>query len=261
MGEMRLLTKLTARADAAYDHTHHAKLRGRLWGALAGTEFDERHEIDEPLGFCFSLVFPPKSMSEGDERWLLVAAPEEELLAHVAEDLQDDRELNVGEMPFRVEHVHTLSPDVGEPGTSGTLESGTGVLVRIPPDRREEYGIENGHGDTATFWRPEHSMAPFRRQVRANLDRKHRLFAPDYLPGPSDCEGELFDSYDLLKTYALPVQVTEAQEMTYVLSKWELGYTVRDEDHRRHLNLALDCGIGERNALGFGFVNIADHDE
>jgi CRISPR-associated endoribonuclease Cas6 len=164
-------------------------------------------------------------------------------------------------MPFHVEHVHALSPDVGEPGTSGTLESGTGVLVRIPAERREEYGIENGHGDTATFWRPEHSMAPFRQQVRANLDRKHRLFAPDYLPGPSDCEGELFDSYDLLKTYALPVQVTEAQEMTYVVSKWELGYTVRDDDHRRHLNLALDCGIGERNALGFGFVNIAEHDE
>jgi CRISPR-associated endoribonuclease Cas6 len=255
---MRLLTKLTARADAVYDNAHHDKLRGRLWGALKGTEYDERHDTDEPPGFCFSLVFPPGEMAEGDERWLLVAAPEEELLAHIAQDLKDDRELNVGEMPFQVEHVHALSPDVGEPGTSGTLESGTGVLVRIPPDRREEYGIENGHSDTATFWRPAHSMAPFRRQMAANLDRKHRLFAPDYLPGPSDTEGELFDSYDLLKTYALPVQVTENREMTYVVSKWELGYTVRDDDHRRHLNLALDCGIGERNALGFGFVNIAE---
>jgi CRISPR-associated endoribonuclease Cas6 len=44
--------------------------------------------------------------------------------------------------------------------------------------------------------------------------------------------------------------------MTYVLSKWRFGYEVRDDDHRRHLNLALDTGIGGRNALGFGFLNI-----
>jgi CRISPR-associated endoribonuclease Cas6 len=54
------------------------------------------------------------------------------------------------------------------------------------------------------------------------------------------------------------VTVTEGQEMTYVLSKWEFSYTVRDDHHRRHLNLALDCGLGERNSLGLGFVNITD---
>lgn len=257
---MRLLVKLEARADAAFDHTHHAKIRGRIWRAFDGTDYEERHDSGEPPGFCYSLVFPPKNMCEGDQRHLLIASPDEEMLAHVADNLQANRELNLGEMPFTIKRVHALSPDVGEPGTSGTLESGTGVLVRVPPWQREEYGIEADHGDTATFWRPEHTMEPFRKQVRANLDKKHGLFAPDYLPGPSDCEGDLFDSYDLLKTYALPVDVTRGQQMTYVVSKWELGYTVRDDDHRRHLNLTLDCGIGERNALGFGFLNVQEDD-
>ncbi|HET7323185.1 MAG TPA: CRISPR-associated endoribonuclease Cas6, partial [Halococcus sp.] len=34
-----------------------------------------------------------------------------------------------------------------------------------------------------------------------------------------------------------------------------------NDDHRRHLNLALDCGLGERNSLGFGFVNIMEDDD
>jgi len=255
---MRLLIRLSARADAAYDNAHHAKLRGLLWGALDGTKYDDRHDTDEPPGFCFSLVFPPRDMHRGEERFLLVASPEEELLAHVAQDLQADRELNVGEMPFMIEEMQTLSPDVGEPGTQGTLETGTGVLVRIPPWQRDRYEIEVDHGDSATFWRPEHKMEPFRKQLIANLDRKHGLFAPEYLPGPSDCEGELFEEYELMKTYALPVDVTEGERMTFVVSKWKLGYTVRDDDHRRHLNLALDCGVGERNALGFGFVNVEE---
>ncbi|WP_199237873.1 CRISPR-associated endoribonuclease Cas6 [Halorubrum sp. GN12_10-3_MGM] len=250
------MAHLSARADAAYQNDYHHKLRGRLWDALDGTAYDDRHNDGEPPGFSYSNPFPPHNMQEGDDRKLLVASPDEELLANVAADLLDEPELNIGEMPFHVEDVTSLEPDVGEPGTRGTIETGTGLLVRIPPWRCEEYGIDHPGGDTAVFWRPEHSMAPLRKQLEDNLDQKHDRFAHDHLPGPSDVEGDLFDGYELIKTFAVPVTVTEGQEMTYVLSKWEFSYTVRDDHHRRHLNLALDCGLGERNSLGLGFVNL-----
>lgn len=254
---MRVLARLRARADAAYDNTYHNKLRGRLWGALEGTDYDELHDEQRPKPFTYSNPFPPGEMREGDERTLLVASPDEELLAHVAADLQDDPELNIGEMPFTVEDFSAISPDVGEPGTSGTIDTGTGVLVRIPPWRFEEYGMDVDH-DEAEFWRPEHTMEPFRNQIEANLDKKHDLYCPDYLPGPSDVDGDLFDGYELIKTFAIPVTPTTGERETWVLSKWKFDYTVRDDDHRRHLNLALDVGLGERNSLGFGFVNITD---
>lgn len=257
---VRVMASLSARADAAYDNTYHHKLRGRFWGALEGTEFDERHASGEPPGFSYSNPFPPKDMQEGDERTLLVASPNEELLAHVAADLFDDRELNIGEMPFHVKDVTALDPDVGEPGMQGVIETGTGLLVRIPPWRCDEYGIDHPGGDTAVFWRPEHTTEPLVTQLEANLDKKHGLYAHDHLPGPSDVDGELFDSYELIKTFAIPVEVTQGERRTLVLSKWRFGYTVRDDHHRRHLNLALDCGLGERNALGLGFVNITEKD-
>lgn len=197
-------------------------------------------------------------MDEGDERTLLIASCEEALLAHVAADLREHPELNIGEMPFQVRDVTPLWPDVGEPGTSGTLETGTGVLVRIPPWRFDEYDIDVD-SDEAEFWRPKHTMEPFHNQIEANLDKKHGLFCPDYLPGPSEVDGDLFDGYELLKTFAIPVTPTTGERETWVLSKWRFDYTVRDEDHRRHLNLALDVGIGERNSMGFGFLNIVDH--
>jgi CRISPR-associated endoribonuclease Cas6 len=255
---MRILIELSARADTAYDNSYHHKLRGRIWRALDGTEYDEIHDKNQPKPVTYSNPFPPGDMEEGDERTLLIASPDEELLAHVAADLKDDRELNIGEMPFTVEGLSPLSPDVGEPGTSGTLESGTGVLVRIPPWRFDEYGIDSDH-DQAEFWRPEHTMEPFINQVESNLDRKHDLYCPDYLPGPSDVDGDLFDGYELIKTFALPVTPTQGERETWVLSKWRLDYTVRDDDHRRHLNLTLDVGLGERNSLGFGFINIQNH--
>jgi len=256
---MRLLVRLSARADTAYDTVYHHKLRGRLWETLEGTEFGERHDENIPSEFCYSNPFPPDDMEAGDRRTLLVASPYEELLSHVARNLQTDRELNIGEMPFHVEGLSQLAPDVGEPGTSGIIESGTGVVVRIPPRRFEDYGIAR-EGDTAAFWRPEYTTEPFRTQITNNLDRKHGRVYPER-PGPSKRAGPLFDTHELIKTFALPVTVTTGEQMTYVLSKWRFEYTVRDNHHRRHLNLALDCGIGERNALGFGFVNIVEDDD
>jgi len=256
---VRILVRLRARADTVYDNTYHHKLRGRIWGALEGTAYDEIHDENRPKPFTYSNPFPPGDMAEGDSRTLLIASPDEELLAHIAADLKEEPELNIGEMPLRVEDLSPLDPDVGEPGTSGTIESGTGVLVRIPPWRFDEYGIDTEH-DEAEFWRPEHTMEPFQNQIEANLDKKHGLYCPEYLPGPSECDGALFDGYELIKTFALPVTPTQGQRETWVLSKWRFEYTVRDDDHRRHLNLALDTGIGERNSAGFGFVNIAKNE-
>lgn len=252
-----MLVDLHARADAAYDNAYHHKLRGRLWEALDGTRFEQAHDENRPKPITYSNPFPPGEMQEGDNRTLLVASPEEELLANVAADLLADRELNIGEMPFHVDDVTSLSPDVGEPGTSGTIETGTGVLIRIPPWRFDEYGIDNEH-DEAAFWRPKHTVEPFTNQLEANLDKKHGLYCPDYLPGPSEVNGDLFDGYELIKTFAIPVTPTTGVEETWILSKWRFDYTVRDDDHRRHLNLALDVGVGERNSLGFGFINIEE---
>jgi len=255
---VRILARLTARRDAAYDNAYHHKLRGRIWRALRDTEFEPRHSSDEPPGFTYSNPFPPGDMREGEDRTLLVASPNEQLLAHVASDLLNERELNVGEMPFRVTDLSELDPDVGEPGTSGTLETGTGVLVRIPRHRFDEYGIDAPDGDTDEFWKPRHPVEPFRTQLENNLDRKHNLFAPEHLPGPSDVDRELFDEYELIKKFAVPLTVTEGTMRQFILTKWRFGYTVRDNHHRRHLNLALSTGVGERNSLGLGFLNILE---
>lgn len=255
---MRLLIRLRANADARYNHAAHHKLRGRLWQGLDRPEFDDLHDREAPVGVCNSQIYPWGEIEEDDERNVLVSAANRDVLQAIASGLVEDREFNVGEMEFRIEEVTPLSPDVGEPGTRGTLETGSGVLVRIPPWRLEEYGLADESDGESLFWQPEHSIEPFQRQLKNNLDRKHGQFCPEYLPGPSEFDEPLFEEYELQKKYALPLTVSQGVERTVVLTKWKFGYRVRDDDHRRHLNLALDTGIGERNALGLGFLNITE---
>jgi CRISPR-associated endoribonuclease Cas6 len=259
ISDVRLLVHLRARRDAAYATDYHRSLAGRLWQALDDPRFDALHDASEPNGFCFGNPFPFGRLEEGDRRSLLIAAVDDVVLDTVASSLRAEPTFEVEGMAFTVEDITTLSPDVGEPGTRGVLECATGLVVRIPPSRFDEHGID-APGDAPEFWTPEHSLGSLKRHLERNLERKHDRFCADYLPGPDAVDGDLFDEYELLKTYALPVRVTEGVEETYVLSKFRFGYRVRDEDHRRHLNLALDAGLGERNSLGFGFVNVRENE-
>lgn len=252
---MRILADLTARRDAAYNPAYHPKLRGRIWGALDGTEYDEHgHAIP---GFSFSNPFPWGKIVEGDDYHVLIASAREEQLAHITADLLNDKELNIGEMPFRVTNTSPLDPDVGSPGTTGVLETATGVYAVTPERYLEE---DDSADEYDTYWRPEHGMTAFFNYIETQLQAKHDRFMPDSVPGPAAVDTPLFEEYELLKTFALDVEVTQGVEQTLILSKWEFPYRVRDDVHREHLNLALDVGLGGRTPLGFGFINKQQED-
>lgn len=267
---MRLLVRLNAQTDAAWDNACHHKIRGRIWQALRGTRWEAFHDIPEPMGLSYTLPFPWGDLSEGETRNLLIASPHPDMLAHINASLLDDPEFNIGEIPFDVADVSPLDPDVGAAGSTGTLETMTGALCQIPAHKREEYGIEvvDDVDGTPTFWRPEHTFEPFITQIKKNALRKHRLFVEGEHPGlatdggvvleenrRSEDDLHLFDGWDFQNDFSIPVNVTTNEQHPFVLSKWEFPYTVQDEAHREMLNLLLDTGIGGKNAYGFGFMN------
>ena len=137
-------------------------------------------------------------------------------------------------MPFRVTDARPVDPDVGPPGTEGVLETDTGVYAVTPPqylDDPDEY-------DDETFWRPEHGMEAFFDHVETQLQRNHDRFMPNGDPGPKEVDAPLFETYEMIKKYWLDVQLTEDTEWTVLVSKWRFPYRVRNDHHRRHLNLA-----------------------
>lgn len=246
---MRVLIDLEAEMDAAYDTEYHGKLRGRIWEALRDTPYDE-HGADTP-GFTFSNPFPWGDIEEGDELKLLVASPREEQLAYITADFLENPEVYAGSMPFGVTDARPLDPDVGPPGTEGVLETATGVYAVTPP----QYLDDPDEHDDETFWRPEHGMEAFFDHIETQLQRNHDRFMPSSYLGPGEVDEPLFEEYEMIKKYWLDVQLSGGTEWTVLVSKWEFPYRVRDDRHRRHLNLALDVGIGRRTPLGFGFLN------
>lgn len=278
----RIITKVRARNDASYQLEYHYPLRSRIYSALKGTRYDERHDNPQPPGFVTSSIMPFGDLSEGDERTLIIAAHERDLLQHILSDFDQNRELNLGELPLTVDSAWIKDTDVGGPGSTGTITTRTGVLVEIPPSMFSQFGITELVEDTEQpeFWRPHLGRGPFDALVEGNLARKDSLFTDNGTVSADDdtatlltdgsgesssefnleLDGPLFDSAEFLKDFAKPIMVTRSPDVrrTAVLSKHNFEFTVRNQRHRHLLNLALDCGLGSKNHLGLGFLDLTE---
>ncbi|WP_049968216.1 CRISPR-associated endoribonuclease Cas6 [Haloferax prahovense] len=240
---MRTLVKLRAERDFAYDNTYNHKLQGRLYNDLRDNGYGA--VLDEgPKTFSYSNIFPPRDAEAGDSRSLIFAASDQDLVTSVAYGLCSEPEVNIGEMPLRAEEAFTLDPKVGE---SGSLTTGTPIVIRFGTETAAEYGIETEYD--RTYWRPEHGMDLFFDSLYGNLQKKYERVYDESAPSPP-----YFSGYSFQKVVPKPVTYADG-DVTYVGTEWEFDYEIRSAAHRRILNLALDAGLGELNGLGFGFIN------
>ena len=264
---MRVELALDAIADAEYDPSAHHKLRGRIWRGLEEhNKYTQVHDTSHGIGFAFSNVFPWGHIEEGDRRYVRIASPRREVLDDLVQHFSENRTFDIGQMRFRVADISAHAPQIGEAGSTGRMDTGTGVFCRMNRRLADEHGLDTsemdaGESETKLYWRPKHGLEPLQAAIRRSLQQTHEQYGNEYYDGPAEGDEPLFDEIEAIKddvTYAIRFQPATEVNRTVILSKWRLGYRVRDEIHRYHLNLALDAGIGQRREHGFGFLNLRE---
>lgn len=251
----QLLLRLEATRDCAWEREYHRRVRGRLAQALEQAGIDAFHDHETRPPFAFSDFYPVRDglhpgmdLSEGDHVHLLVGTPSVDAMEAVAGDLQTDPEITVGSMVFEARAAKPIATDVGAVGASGTLTTASGIVLGVVEDRRTT------DTDTVEYWTDRtHSTEDFRASLESHADR---LLGHE--TGVEAVDGALFETVEHLKTYSTRLRVTPEESITLTASKWDLNYTVRDEDHREALNALLGLGVGRRRSYGFGMLQTRD---
>jgi len=253
---LRLLVRLKALRRAAYNLAYHKDLQGLVYRFLRNSAFKTLHDRKGPKYFSFSNLIPPSGViNEGSNKTLIVASPDGHLIETLSHSLEGvmNREIRIGEMTFRIESAGVFSHDLPQ-NASGefTLTSGTPIVVRIPQDRLQEYGITAKHPYRYVYWRKEHTPTAFMKQLEENLVKKYN----DYY----DAELEPFQIFEQLrfkKQVAIPLRM-KGEESTIIGTLWDFHFTPLNGVKRDLLQFGLDAGFGEMNSLGFGFMNITE---
>ena len=223
-----------------------------------GTPFQALHDKPGYKFFCFSNIFTPNKTGEKREfsneiaatekcNWI-IASPNplfiQTLQDKINAKINSNETLSIGIAQFRPLTTKRVKTRIGD---NAILKSATPIVIRVPQAMYANYGIESGL--PYLYWRPDMGFNAFIKQVEENLFKKYNEYH-----GTAIEKSPLFEAFRFRKPTTSQI-VEESRNIPVHGSIWEFQFSALTSMQKKILEFGMDCGFGERNTLGFGFVN------
>jgi len=244
---MRIIVRLQSLADSAYDMKYYHKLQGFVYSLLKDGPYHVLHDKKGYRFLCFSNMFPPENIKKDDVRNLIVSSPDSVLIKLLKEKLLEKENACIGEMSFKIEEVSILEPKTQK---NCKLITGTPIIIRIPKRNYEKYGVKPPKDYDYVFWRKNYSFEAFIRQLESNLFKKYNEYHKTEIK-----EFRIFEQFLFKKQDCNHIIINGKEEKVFG-SIWEFIFSYLDNEQIKILQFGLDCGFGEMNSMGFGFMNV-----
>ncbi|HID09361.1 TPA: CRISPR-associated endoribonuclease Cas6 [Candidatus Micrarchaeota archaeon] len=230
---VRVKISITPEEDFAWSEINQNLLVGLVWNLIKGTGYEILHDQRGFKFFTFSEIFPFGDFKKDEAKSMIISSPDPRFAEKIAEKIGDCYTARLGSHPV------TLSTDkVFRIRPSSTWEAGSPVVVRL---------------DSGRYWREDqNTLGEFIRLLEQNAVAKYRAYTGDQAFG---IEFPLFEQYEFVKGVVHSFRKGDGQRVMIIGSKWRFGLPKGWKMYREFYSFLMDCGIGEKNAMGYGFVN------
>lgn len=195
---------------------------------LKSEKLKNKHEEKGFKFFCFSDVF-----SKDEYYYILFSSPSKEFVMETYNIFKRIEYFYIGYNIFRKIDVKKLNFKIGK-----KIDWITGSPVVVYYNNKPFSFLK------------DRDYSIFFARLKENAIKKYT----SYYSEPITIE-ELFDKVNLKKSVAIPLQ-KDRKKFVIFGSMWnslEKSYIPKEE--RKFYQFLLDAGIGEKNSLGFGFIN------
>ncbi|MEM2857097.1 MAG: CRISPR-associated endoribonuclease Cas6 [Candidatus Nitrosocaldaceae archaeon] len=286
---MRILLKLESTRDQEYQLDYHYSVQGFIYNMLKGSRFEDIHDKDGYKFFCFSNIFPYSSIiKKGDKKHLFISSPSDDLIMYIAKRVREHKRskdvISVGAMKFLINGLKIIRCTLNK--SQFTFIAATPIIVRIP---REKYtGLNPKHNYNYLYWRRDYPLELFIRQLEDNLYKKYKAYTGldiennvkeeientrnnyELGDGSNDSvitevsnnnspSGHIINKLMFIKQIAKEIHV-HGNRHIIICTLWRFWFNLEQYNRcsaiLKLLQFAMDVGFGERNSLGFGFMNI-----
>ena len=239
---MRIILKLKSSTTFSIKFEYHSKIQGFLYSILKNTSFDYLHDKKGFKFFSFSNIFKVKDNNLFN---LIISSPSSKLIREIAYHLQKIREnnipLEIGNT-FVLETFTILNYNLSFPIKIITASP---IIIRIPLKRFSEYS-EKSNPYNMIYWRDSYPLDLFIEFLELNLKKKYYEFSNYKI------KDRIFEQFTFKKQVSTRILIGN-RFIPIIGSLWEFCFF-------KHISqdfqlFALDCGLGERNSMGFGFMN------
>jgi CRISPR-associated endoribonuclease Cas6 len=156
--------------------------------------------------------------------------------------------IKIGNLELIINDIQILETNLKPPFT---LITGTPIIVRISRNSYQKFNIQTKYPYSYIFWRKEYPLEMLTRQLEENLCAKYAEFTGREIARENEIL--IFQKLSFRKQISTRIYLHN-KEQTVIGSLWEFLFD--NELNTEILQFGLDCGLGERNSMGFGFMNV-----
>ncbi len=219
-----------------------------IYNLLKNTDFHLVHNYEKSRtrtpSFCYSNLFSSTNERTENIRKLIISSPNEELIELLYQKLSKLDFVYLGKEPYKILEydIFTLNyRDVKHILTS------TPVIIRIPRSKLEDYSININKQYQYIYWRQSFPLEIFLKQLENNLRRKFYNYYGIHTNSSLNFEWFVFK-----KQVSTRLLIHKTSHII-IGTVWE--FFVDQAKDKELFNFGIDAGFGERNTMGFGFIN------
>ncbi len=233
---MRILISMKTRENFVYNEINQYFIQSFIWNLLRDTGYSGMHDKPNFKFFSFSNIFPVSDFKENEEKQFIISSPDKQFIEILAEKLGNIKQFRLGIHEFEMNNVKKFSATLSQ-----NWQTATPIVLYENNNANRYYSVKRN---------PD--LGFFLERLKDNALKKYNIFYNENL----NFEEPLFDRMFFKKQVA--VHLRKAQKEFLILGtiwKFEINLLRCNNEKRKFYNFIMDCGLGEKNSLGFGFVN------
>ncbi|MHA1222284.1 MAG: CRISPR-associated endoribonuclease Cas6 [Candidatus Heimdallarchaeaceae archaeon] len=234
---MRLLISFEPKWFFSENQITKHDIQGFIYGLFKSEEKKVyiKHDSKQFKFFCFSDIFPFGNFKPHIIKKLIISSPSKTFIKALYHNISPKKEFHLGGCP-----VDKIDVKIFDLKPSSEFISGSPIVL-YKDNQKNEYFSFKKHGDLNFFL----------NRLQDNALKKYNIFYKEELV----VEHELFSDCEFSKEVVIPNRKGN-RSFIHIGSTWKkIGTSYLDKKLVKFYKFIMDAGLGEKNSMGFGFLN------
>lgn len=233
---MRIIIEFNPTIDCSYDEVNKYNIQSFIYSLLKKSKFSNLHDKVGFKLFNFSNIFPISDFKCGEHKKLIISSPDPEFIRTLYNQLITLKFFRLSNYQMEVININVIKPSC-----SNELITATPIVLLE----------ENLNNKFISFQKNSFNSDLFFERLQDNAMKKYRAYTKKEI----DPNFEIFDSLKFKREVSVRIKMHN-KCFIMIGSLWKLKKYIEPE-YKNFYNFIFDTGLGERNSLGFGFLNNA----
>lgn len=232
---MRILLTFEPIDETNYVNINKYDIQGFIYSLLKEDEnYKHLHNIKGFKFFTFSNIFPVGDFKHNNLKKLIISSPDKFLIRSLANSLKKKNIFYLNKFKMELLKYKILKENL-----CTNLISATPIALFESNENNKYYSFKNSPNFDFFF-----------NRLKDNAIKKYNAFYGDEF----ELENELFSNFEFMKEVAIRIKKNN-NNFLIIGSLWKNLKFNLTKENKKFYKFIFDNGLGEKNSLGFGFLN------